>query len=52
MEEMSQKPEEETKDYIFNQTMLRIKDPRKSLNFYTDIFIYSNFWPFDKLDPK
>ena len=37
MEEMSQKPDEETKNYIFNQTMLRIKDPEKSLNFYTDI---------------
>ena len=37
MEEMSQKPDEETKKYIFNQTMLRIKDPEKSLNFYTDI---------------
>ena len=37
MEEMSQKPDEETKEYIFNQTMLRIKDPEKSLNFYTDI---------------
>ena len=37
MEEMSQSPDEETKDYIFNQTMLRIKDPKKSLDFYTNI---------------
>ena len=37
MEEMSQNPDEDTKEYIFNQTMLRIKDPEKSLNFYTDI---------------
>ena len=37
MDEMAQKPDEETKDYIFNQTMLRIKDPVKSLNFYSNI---------------
>ena len=32
MEEMEQKPDQETQEYIFNQTMLRIKDPIKSLN--------------------
>ena len=37
MEEMSQKHDEETKEYIFNQTMLRIKDPKVSLDFYTRI---------------
>ena len=37
MEEMSQKPDEDTKEYVFNQTMLRIKNPDESLNFYTDI---------------
>jgi lactoylglutathione lyase len=37
MEEMSQNPDEKTLDYIFNQTMLRIKDPEKSLDFYTRI---------------
>ena len=37
MEEMEQKPDQETQEYIFNQTMLRIKDPIKSLNFYTNI---------------
>lgn len=26
-----------TKDYIFQQTMLRIKDPKRSLDFYTRI---------------
>ena len=28
---------EETKSYVFNQTMLRIKDPKISLDFYTRI---------------
>ena len=28
MEEMSQTPDEETQEYIFNQTMLRIKEPK------------------------
>ena len=29
MEEMSQKPDEETQEYIYNQTKLRIKEPKK-----------------------
>ena len=37
MEEMSQNPDEETLEYVFNQTMLRIKDPEKSIDFYTRI---------------
>ena len=37
MEEMSQNPDSETLEYVFNQTMLRIKDPKKSINFYTKI---------------
>ena len=37
MEEMSQSPDEKTLNYIFNQTMLRIKNPEKSLDFYTRI---------------
>ena len=29
--------DEETQSYVFNQTMLRIKDPKISLDFYTRI---------------
>ncbi len=30
-------PDAETKDYVLNHTMLRIKDPQRSLDFYTRI---------------
>jgi len=30
-------PDPSTKDFIFQQTMYRIKDPRKSLKFYTNV---------------
>ncbi|MCC5869785.1 MAG: lactoylglutathione lyase [Gammaproteobacteria bacterium] len=31
------KPDASTRDFVFNQTMLRIKDPQRSLDFYTRI---------------
>ena len=34
---ISETVDEETQSYIFNQTMLRIKDPVVSLDFYTRI---------------
>jgi len=30
-------PDEVTHEYLFNQTMLRIKDPKSSLDFYTRV---------------
>ena len=32
-----QKPDEDTKGYVFNHMMLRIKDPKKSLEFYSKV---------------
>ena len=32
-----QAPDPSTKDYIFQQTMFRIKDPKASLAFYTGV---------------
>ena len=37
IQEMSQNPDQETLEYVFNQTMLRIKDPEKSIDFYTKV---------------
>ena len=30
-------PDSSTKDFIFQQTMLRVKDPKASLDFYTRV---------------
>lgn len=34
---LNQKPESGTQDYIFNHTMLRVRDPEISLNFYSTV---------------
>ncbi len=34
---LSESADPATRDYVFNQTMLRIKDPERSLDFYTRI---------------
>ena len=43
MQEMSQNPDKETLEYVFNQTMLRIKDPEKSI----DCLLYTSPSPRD-----
>ena len=37
MLELQTKPPPETRGFVMNQTMLRIKDPVRSLRFYTDV---------------
>ena len=32
-----QQPDKETEDYVFNHMMLRIKDPKRSLEFYSKV---------------
>ena len=39
-----QAPDPSTKDYIFQQTMFRIKDPKASLAFYTGTEQTSGRW--------
>ena len=37
MEELKKTKAEGTEEFIFNQTMLRIKDPKISLEFYVNV---------------
>ena len=40
-------PDQETQDYVFSQTMLRIKDPERSLRFYSQVLGMSLVRRFD-----
>lgn len=42
----------ETKDFIFNQTMIRIRDPQKSIKFYCDVLGMTLLNKFDFPDMK
>ena len=37
MEELKKTKAEGTEEFVFNQTMLRIKDPKVSLEFYVNV---------------
>ena len=37
LDESYREPAEETRGYVFNQTMLRVKDPATSVAFYRDV---------------
>ena len=37
MEELEKTKAEGTEEFVFNQTMLRIKDPKVSLEFYVNV---------------
>lgn len=37
LKETNSAPADATRDFVFNQTMLRVKDPQKSVAFYTDV---------------
>lgn len=49
---MSQGPASATADFVFNQTMLRIKDPERSVAFYRDVLGMTLLDRFDFPDMK
>ena len=38
MEELTKPLSKGTEEFVFNQTMLRIKDPKQSLEFYVNVW--------------
>lgn len=46
------RPEAATRDFVFNHTMLRIKDPAKSLDFYTRVLGFTLVRKRDFADAK
>jgi len=47
LEEMKSRSDAATRDFVFNQTMLRISDPERSVAFYTDVLGMSLLKRFD-----
>lgn len=46
------RPEATTRDFVFNHTMLRVKDPRQSLDFYTRVLGFTLVRKRDFADAK